>query len=80
MSVRIGVELAYKVNMGDYETYDIKYSIEDDAKEGETAKQAHARVEQLVSDLLWAEVEQARKLSTSDGNKARKARQANNGN
>lgn len=66
MSVRVGAELAYKVNMGDYETYEVRYSIHDDAKEGENALQAHQRVEGLVSDLLWDEVEEARKLSTAD--------------
>jgi hypothetical protein len=70
VSVRAKVELAYKVNMGDFETYEVRYSIEDDAKPGESAKAAHERVESLVSDLLWAEVEQARKQSTSKGKKA----------
>lgn len=65
MSVRVKVELAYKANMGDYETYEIRYAIEDDAKPGESAVAAHKRVEQAVSDLLWAELEEARKSSTN---------------
>lgn len=65
MPRRIKVELAYKVNMGDYESYEIRYGIEDDARDGETIVEAHKRVEGVVSDLLWAELAEARKLSTN---------------
>ena len=70
MAVRVKVELAYKVNMGDFETYEVRYAIEDDAKQTENAKEAHERVEALVSALLWEEVGEARKQSTSKGKKA----------
>lgn len=63
----VKVEYAYKVNMGNFETYEIRYSIEDMKRDGETARDAHARVEALVSELLWAEVEEARKLAKKGG-------------
>ena len=63
MSVRVRVEMRYTVNMGDYESYAIDYAIEDDARPGENARDAHKRVESLVSELVWAEVEEARKAS-----------------
>lgn len=69
MAVRVKVELAYKVNMGDFETYEIRYAIEDDAREGESAKQAHERVEDLVSTLLWKERDEAMKQSTAKAGK-----------
>lgn len=69
MAVRVKVELAYKVNMGDFESYEVRKSIEDDARSGESAKDAHDRVEALVSELMWDEVAEARKQSTAKGKK-----------
>jgi hypothetical protein len=64
VSARVKVELAYKVNMGEYESYEVRKSIEDDVRTGEKVREAHDRVEALVSDLIWPEVEEARKQST----------------
>jgi hypothetical protein len=69
VAVRVKVELAYKVNMGDYESYEVRKSVEDDARGNETARETHDRIEALVSDLVWPEVEEARKQSTADRHK-----------
>ena len=71
MSVRVSVELEYKVNMENFENYTIRYGVSDDAHEGESVRDAHKRVEKLVSELLWAEVEEARKVAADNLKKAR---------
>jgi hypothetical protein len=62
-SVRVKVDLSYKINMGrdTYETMGIEYGLEADALEGETATQAFDRVEKFVSDRLFTEVERIKK-------------------
>ena len=71
MSVRVSVELEYKVNMENFENYTIRYGVSDDARKGESVRDAHKRVEKLVSELLWAEVEEARKVAADNLKKAR---------
>lgn len=64
---RVKVELAYKVNMGNFETYEVRYSSEEDVKSGETNREVHERVEAEVSDWLWPEVEEAKKQAKKGG-------------
>lgn len=64
-ATRVKVELAYKVNMTNFESYEIRYGVEDDVRENETAREAHERCENFVSERLWPEVEEARKQAAS---------------
>lgn len=53
--------------MGNFETYEVRYSSEEDVKSGETNREVHERVEAEVSDWLWPEVEEAKKQAKKGG-------------
>jgi len=55
--VKVRVDLAYKINMGNYETLSVGYGLEADALEGETATEAFKRIEDFVSTKLFNEVD-----------------------
>jgi hypothetical protein len=59
--VKVRVDLAYKINMGNYETLSVGYGLEADALEGENASEAFKRVEDFVSTKLFNEVERIKK-------------------
>jgi methyl coenzyme M reductase subunit D len=60
MTTRIDIRLGYKVNMGNYESLDISFSVSDDAKPGENAQQAFDRVYGFVEANLSKKVAEAR--------------------
>lgn len=64
---RVRVRMAYKINMGNYETLDLDYEIEDNVREGEKVKDAHDRVKGLVNALLADDVEGQKKSLGSKG-------------
>lgn len=57
---RVSVSLGYKVNMGNYESLDLHFSVSDSARAGETAGQAFDRVYAFVERQLQAKVTEAR--------------------
>ena len=67
---RVKVAYGYKVNMGNYETYDVAFEITDSVKEGEKVDDTKNRLDAKVSEWLWKEVEAARETAE----KARKTR------
>lgn len=56
---RVKSELTYKLNIGNYESFDILVGIEADALEGETVVDAEKRVSGLVEAILKERVGQA---------------------
>lgn len=62
MPAKVKVTLGYKINMGPgtFETFSIEYGLEADSKEGESIGDAFRRVEDFVSDKLFAEVERVK--------------------
>ena len=60
--VRVKVTLSYKINMGEgtFETLGVEYGMEADALEKESASQAFARIEDFISDKLFAEVKRVK--------------------
>lgn len=53
---RVFVRMAYKINLGNFETLDLDYAIEDDVKAGELVGEAHERVKAAVASLLHEDV------------------------
>lgn len=56
---RITSRLEYKMNIGNYESFNIVAGIEADAMEGETVAEAYARISKAVNELLMADVASA---------------------
>lgn len=57
---RVSVSLGYKVNMGNYESLDLHFSVSDSARAGETVGQAYDRVYAFVEKKLGEKVAEAR--------------------
>ena len=57
---RVSVGLGYKLNMGNYESLDLHFSVSDDARKGESAGEAFDRVYAFVEKRLFAKIEEAR--------------------
>jgi hypothetical protein len=57
---RVSVSLGYKVNMGNYESLDLHFSVSDSARAGETAATAFDRVYAFVEKKLGEKVAEAR--------------------
>lgn len=57
---RIDIRLGYKVNMGNYESLDISFSVADSARPGESVGQAFDRVYAFVEKRLGEKVAEAR--------------------
>lgn len=58
-ATRVKSELTYKLNIGNYESFDILVGIEADALEGESAVDAEKRVSSLTEAILKERVGQA---------------------
>ena len=57
---RVRVTLGMKVNMGNYETLNIEFAVEDSARSGETAPQLTERVYSFVEKKLIEKVTEVR--------------------
>ena len=55
-ATRVKSELSYKLNIGNYESFDILVGIEADAMEGESAVDAEKRVSDLTEAILMERV------------------------
>lgn len=60
---RLHVGLGYKVNMGNYETLDINYSLEGTLEEGETLEATFAKMYGWVNEKVGQEMAKARAAS-----------------
>jgi hypothetical protein len=60
MATKIKINVGYKVNMGNYETLNLDFGIEDDQRPNETAAEAFDRVYAFVEKRLSAKVAEAR--------------------
>ncbi len=58
---RVKSEYAYKMNLGDYESFEVRVGVEADALEGESTSDAYNRVSEYVEATLMRKVEEARK-------------------
>ena len=58
-ATRVKSELTYKLNIGNYESFDILVGIEADALDGESAVEAEKRVSGLVEAILKERVGKA---------------------
>jgi len=57
---RVRVNLSYKINMGNFETFGLEFGVEADALEGESTRQALERVKELISNELFDEVKRVK--------------------
>jgi len=55
-ATRVKSELSYKLNIGNYESFDILVGIEADAQDGESVVDAEKRVSDLVEAILMERV------------------------
>jgi len=61
--VKIGVNLGYKVNMGNYETMDIHFEMSGTLEPGEDAEEEFERIKKWVSNKVGEEMVAARAAS-----------------
>lgn len=57
---RVRVNLSYKVNMGNFESFGLEFGAEADALEGENTRTALRRVLELISEELFTEVKRVK--------------------
>lgn len=57
---RVSVGLGYKVNMGNYESLDLHFSVSDDSRPGERVQEAIDRVYAVVEKNLLTKINEAR--------------------
>lgn len=60
-ATRVTARYEYKLNIGNYESFNIVVGTEADALDGETAADAHARVADLTEAILMQRVQAAHK-------------------